>query len=1182
MAKKDIREAIRERILVLDGSMGVQIQQLGLGEAEFRGKRFAVSERPQKGNNDLLVLTRPDAIEHIHRSYLEAGADIIETNTFNSNAISQAEYGTVALVPELNRRGAEIARKSADRYMVENLGRSVWVAGSIGPTAVAASLPSDVNDPSRRDVTFDCLREAYREQASALIAGGVDLFLVETIFDILNPKAAIVGIREALEDACVDLPIMLSFTLSDSSGHILSGHDIVAIVTTMSFAEPLALGFNCSFGPEMLLPALQRLAETSPFATIVYPNAGMPDISGKYKVDADSFVKAVKPMLEKRLVNIVGGCCGTGPEHISALRNLVDSDLGPRESRKKQSDGNDSDIHLRGWLSGMKAFDDGMGFINVGERCNVAGSRKFLRLVKEGSWDEACAIARKQIEDGAQIIDINMDDAMLENPATMVKFLRLIGSDPVVASVPWMIDTSDFAVAEAALKEIPGKPIVNSISLKHGEDEFLRHAAIIKKYGASVVVMAFDERGQADTFERKAEICSRAYKLLTEKTGISPRDIVFDPNVLTVATGMEEHNAYGIDFIRAVRFVSENLPGAKTSGGISNLSFAFRGNNYLRQAMHAVFLYHAIEAGLSMAIMDPGAKVTYNDIPADLLCRLEDVVLNRRSDAAERLVEVASEYSDKKPEPTAADVNAGEHLPCGKRIAANIISGDDTTLEENLKEAIAEGFTPSAIVEDFLMDGMMEVGDMFGDGRMFLPQVVKSARVMHHAVRFLQPYMEDSGNSGKEEAGRGTFLLATVRGDVHDIGKNIVGVVLRCNNFRVIDLGVQVEAQTIVEAALREKPDFIGLSGLISPSLGEMASTVRALKEAGISVPVFVGGAATSDLHTAVYIAPEYSGLVARVADAAQNPLLALRIMANPDEEIKKIQNQQSALVESWKQSQGESVSAVNPPIIDWQKESREIVTPKFIGARVLEPVPVHALIPYINWTYFYNAWKVRPESNEAHKIRKDAEELLETFSVNNYGINISVGFFKSYSKDDAVYCELPSGEIVPLQYQRQHNNDKEKEDICLSDFIAPKGYCDYIGAFMITIGKDLRDHLDEPRKAGDDFALILAQSVCDRLVEAASEYVHRLVRTDLWGYSPDEPLDFDMMRKARYRGIRPAIGYPSVPDQRMMFDLIKLVDPDKLSVSVTPNGALFPSSTVAGFYFASPRSRYFVIDNTK
>ena len=1171
--QETITDAIAQRVLVLDGSMGVEIQRLGLSDADFRGERFAGHPTRLAGNNDLLVLTRPDAIAGIHRAYLEAGADIIETNSFNANALSQKEYGLEHLVEEINREAAQLARREADAYMARHPEASRrYVAGSIGPTAVSASLSADVDDPSRREVDFDTLLGAYTAQASALIDGGVDLLVIETVFDVLNAKAALVGARDAMHARGREVPVIVSCTLSDASQRLLSGHTLEAFLVSIAFARPLAVGLNCSTGPEGMMDALRRLSKISPFATIAYPNAGLPDETGNYRLSAFDFAADMKRMADERLVNIAGGCCGTGPAHILALRASLPQDAEPRNAAPAGS---------VPWLAGLEGFSDGMGFINVGERCNVAGSRKFLRLVKEGNWTEACAIARKQVEDGAQLLDINLDDAMLDSAALMVKFLRLLGADPVTASVPWMIDSSDFAVTEQALKVIPGKGIVNSISLKHGEEEFLRQAATVARYGCAVVVMAFDEQGQAATLDRKIEICSRAYELLTHKAGYDPRDIIFDPNVLTVATGMSEHDAYAYNYIEAVRWIARNLPGAKTSGGVSNLSFAFRGNNYIRQALHAVFLYHAIEAGLTMAIIDPGSKVAYSDIPESLLRLLDDVVLNTRPDAAERLIAAASQYTDGAPTGNnPQDVSADDSARTPhERIVEALTRGDDSRIADDLQLLVDEGMTGAAIVEHTLMAGMERVGSLFETGKLFLPQVVKSARVMHKAVEWLRPVMERE-KSAADGGTKATFLVATVKGDVHDIGKNIVSVVLRCNNFKVIDLGVQVDAPTIVEAALREKPDFIGLSGLISPSLEEMRVTVRALREAGVAVPVLVGGAATSEVHTAVRIAPEYGGVVVRVNDAAQNPLVASRLLADPEGEAARIRAAQRATKEAYEKTHAAAAGA-DAPLIDWDEEQRSgaIAAPHCPGSRVIDDITLSDVRPLINWTYFYNLWKVSPDSDEAKAVRKEADALLDTLADEPHLLRASMCISEAYSRDGKIVVKAADGTDVVLAVERQKPSARRKKCESLADYVAPQGYADHLGAFVVTVGTRLRQLAQEARESGDDYRLIMLQAVSDRLVEAASEWLHHRVRTHYWGYAEDEPFDATALKRGIYRGIRPAVGYPSLPDQRMMHQLAKLVHPETVDVQVTENGALWPSSSVAGFYFASPRARYFSVD---
>lgn len=1155
-----LRRALHERTLVLDGSLGVMIQRLGLSESQYRGHFFLTHPRPLSGDVDVLCLTAPGHVSQIHRAYLEAGADIIETNTFNSNSLSQAEYGLEAHVERLNREGARIARAEAARMESLNPSRLRFVAGSMGPTAMSASLPCDVDDPSRRGVGFDALSEAAARQAGALIDGGVDAILLETTFDLLNAKAQLHGIRRAMAERGVDVPLFVSVTLSDASGRMLSGHTPEAFLTAIRDFHPDAVGLNCGSGPASAASHLRELASVSPYPLMFYPNAGLPDRLGRYDETPESFTEAIRPLLADGLISIAGGCCGTGPDHIAALAREVAA--YPRHKEPAIA-------HRSAWLAGLEAFHDDRGFINVGERCNVAGSRKFLRLISEHKHDEALAIARRQVEDGAQILDINLDDGMLDSVDEMEKFLRLLGSDPLTSSVPWMIDSSSFEVIETALRNVGGKPVVNSISLKHGEEEFLRQAAVIGSCGAAVVVMAFDENGQADTYERRIRVCERAYRLLTEKAGFDPRDIIFDPNVLTVATGIPEHDSYALDFIRAVRWIKQNLPGAKTSGGISNLSFAFRGNNYLRQAMHAVFLYHAIAAGLDMAIMDPGTKVTYDAIPADLLERLEDVVLCRRPDATERLAAVASDYASGKVEKTSG-ATASVSDDVDERLAGAMLSGDDSRLEDDLREAVGRCGGAVAVVEGPLMAGMERVGKLFEGGRIFLPQVVKSARVMHRAVELLRPLLEANAGSG---AKRGVFLTATVKGDVHDIGKNIVNVVMRCNNYEVVDLGVQVEADRIVAEAKRLHPDIIGLSGLISPSLEEMGVVADALSRAGITIPLLVGGAATSELHTAVKIAPRYAGTVVRVSDAAQNPVVAARLMADPEGEALRVKKRQQELRDSLLDSAQTSAVSEKHQETDWASEP--IDAPAHPGVTELRDIPVSSIRPYINWIYFFNCWRTPAGSAEGASLRENAEKLLDRLEAEGATMQAMVAILPAHSTaaGDAIVI---NGVEVPTP--RQKSTENRKSPLALCDFVAPEGYGDHAGVFVTTIGPEIRTILEKTKAAGDDYACLLLQSVCDRLAEASSEWLHHKVRTEIWGYASDEDSDPDRILHGRYRGIRPAVGYPSLPDQKLMHTLARLLDMGDVDVTVTENGALSPSSSVAGFYLASPRSRYFTV----
>ncbi len=1150
--------ALQQRVVILDGSMGVRFQRLNLSEADMRGHLLTEHPVNLAGNFDILNLTQPQIVAQIHRSYLEAGADIIETNTFNSHALAQQEYGCEDRVRELNLQGARIARSVADEFTAANPQRPRFVAGSVGPSAYTLSLSTNVDDRAAREVEFDRMREAYAEQAVALIEGGVDLLLVETIFDTLNVKAVVAAIQDARK-ACSrpDFPFILSITLSDASGRLLNGQTPEAFLATMRYAKPLGVGFNCSGGPVTLIPFVKRLNELSPFYTVMYANAGLPDQLGNYGETPEIFCNHIRPLLEAGGVNIVGGCCGTTDEHIRLLAATAEG-MSPRKPLSEQ----EAD-KVMPWLAGLEPFADNRGFINIGERCNVAGSRKFLRLIKEKKYDEAVEIAVSQVRAGAMALDINLDDGLLDGVTEMTHFLRLLGGEPEVAAVPWMIDSSDFRVVEAALKNMGGKGIVNSISLKHGDEEFLEHARIIQGYGAAVVVMLFDENGQATDFEHKIAVAERAYNLLVAD-GWNPRDIIFDANILTIATGLAEHDNYARDYIRAVEWIKNNLPGAKTVGGLSNLSFAFRGNNYLRQAMHAVFLYHAIRGGLDMAIVDPGAKVTYSQLDERLLRCIEAAVLNTETGAAERLIDMAVEYAG-KGEDAKGDTVAGEQLTVTQRLVGALVNGDNSTLTADLQLSVEEYLgDAAAVVEGPLMQGMSVVGKLFEEGKMFLPQVVKSARTMRQAVDFLTPLMQRKAAAGNR---KGVFLVATVKGDVHDIGKNIAAVVLRCNNFEVIDLGVQVDAQTIVKAVLEHKPDFVGLSGLITPSLHEMAVTVRALHEAGIRVPVFVGGAATSELHTALKIAPEYpDGVVVRVADAAKNGVFASSLLSNYDATVAEIKSAQHAKVQNYLAEQAQKREDENieklMPEIDW--ESVPLYKPSFTGVRTIE-VPVSEVVDYINWIYFLNCWRTRPETEQAESLLSDARGLLAELA--HCHMQCRVGFFEAAGIGETIQIGSET-----LDTPRQRPDGRRKELLSLADFVAPEGRGDYAGVFCITIGSDLR-----AVSGGDDeYRQLLLQSVCDRLAEAASEWLHRKVRTELWGYAQDEPFDLQGIKQGKYQGIRPAIGYGSIPDQLQMHKLNMLLDFDSIGVSVTENGALSPSSTVAGIYLAAPHSRYF------
>ena len=1173
-----ISDIIRERVLVLDGAMGTMIQRYALSESDFRGERFAAHPQPLAGNNDLLVLTRPDIISAIHREYLEAGADIIETCTFNSQRISQSEYATEECVREINLAAARLARAEADRATQLTPERPRFVAGSIGPTGKTCSMSPDVADPAARAIDFDTLYECYTEQIEALVEGGVDMLLVETVFDTLNAKAALAAARDVKRRTGRELPVMVSLTIADASGRILSGQTLEGVLCSLSHEEIFSIGLNCSFGAEQMLPYLKQLAHVAPYYISAYPNAGLPDEMGRYAETPEMMASHVTPLIEQGLVNIIGGCCGTTPDHIRAIAQVAsaaDQFHQPVQGR-------------RAWLSGLEAFSPKGAFVNVGERCNVAGSRKFLRLIKERAYDEALEIARQQVRDGAMVLDVNMDDAMLDARAEMTTFLRMMASDPEVARVPWMIDSSRFDVIIPALKCVQGKPIVNSLSLKEGEQLFLKRAAQVRDLGAALVVMAFDEQGQATSFARKCEVCERAYRLLTERIGFPAEDIIFDPNILTIATGMREHDRYAVDFIDAVRWIKQTLPYAKVGGGVSNLSFAFRGNNFLREAMHAVFLYHAVAAGMDMAIVNPSASVMYADIPSALLEALEDVVLCRKEDAAERLLSIAGEYSASALVNDAAPIVDRHSVPLEERLCSALQRGDEQFLQEDLEEALSVGVEPSAIIEGPLMEGMTRVGRLFGEGKMFLPQVVRTARTMKRAVAILQPYIERS-RVAVTGGNRARYLLATVKGDVHDIGKNIASVVLSCNGFEVIDLGVMVPAEQIVRAAVEYKVDYIGLSGLITPSLEEMCRVATELREAGVDVPLFISGATTSELHTALKIAPLYDGAVFHIKDASQNPILATRLSgAERDEMIACNRYRQQELRREFVRSEQAIASSATtseqgtPHRVDWSQA--RIVAPSYTGVRSIR-ISVEEVRPYINWIHFCNLWGVVAGTPEGENICREGERLLDTLTEQHF-LSARVGFFEAYGTSEEIVvahrrgCACCGGGIhhTKIATPRQQYPGAQGERLSLCDFVAPQGAGDHIGAFAVTVSPSLVEQAEHLSAEGDTYAALLLRSVCDRLVEAASEWLHAEVRRKLWGYSPDESLTPKQMFAAAYEGIRPAVGYPSLPDQRTIFPIADMLDVGQIGIRLTENGAMYPQASVCGLYIACSEARYFVI----
>lgn len=1194
-------QCLKERILILDGGMGSLIQGYKLKEEDYKGEQFAGFQYPQKGNNDLLNITRPDVIKTIHRQYLDAGADIFSTNTFNSTSISMEDYGMQGYVREINLAAARLSREVADSFMTEYPDRKVFVAGSIGPTNKTASMSPDVSDPAYRAVTYMDMYNAYKEQAEALVDGGVDILLFETVFDTLNVKAGLDAAEAVLAEKEKELPIMLSLTLSAQGGRTFSGQTLTAFLASVMHTHIVSIGLNCSFGAADMKVYLQELARYAPYYISAHPNAGLPNSFGTYDETPELMAKHVRPYIEEGLVNIIGGCCGTTPAHIAQYPALT-------KGAKPHTPAPQPD-NL--WLSGLELLEvkPENNFINIGERCNVAGSRKFLRLIKEGNYEEALSIARKQVEDGAQVIDVNMDDGLLDAIQEMKTFLNLIAAEPDIARVPVMIDSSKWEVIEQGLMCLQGKSIVNSISLKEGEDPFLQKARIIRRKGASIIVMAFDEQGQADTYERKIEICERAYKLLTKEAGVPPQEIIFDPNILAIATGIEEHNGYGLAFIRAVAWIRENLPGAKVSGGVSNLSFSFRGNNYVREAMHSVFLYHAIRAGMDMGIVNPSTAVLYEDIEPVFRTLLEDVILNRRPEAAEELITYAQNLNVQSDHIADDKHEAWREQPLLERLEYALIKGLGDHLEEDIKEAIGRYPRAVDIIDGPLMNGMNKVGELFGAGKMFLPQVVKTARTMKKAVSILQPAIErEQTAAGSSKAGKVVF--ATVKGDVHDIGKNIVSIVLACNNYEVIDLGVMVPADVIVKTALEEKPDLVCLSGLITPSLEEMVHVADEMQKAGLTIPIMIGGATTSKLHTAIKIAPHYDYPVIHVVDASQNPLIASKLL-NPDTReayITELNEEYDRLRSSLDKKEEELIPLQEArklrPAIDWAAYTP--VQPNQTGVRVIPYIPLEEVIPYIHWTFFFTAWKLngrfaeltdihgcdscraswlagfpeedRAKATEAMQLYKDAVRLLDYLvELKAEYCKAVYGIFPANSQGDSI--RIGETNFPLLRQQAKKEDDIYKS---LSDYVMPlsEGRTDYVGVFAVTGGAGA-DYLKQKYEAeGDTYNAMLLQILTDRLAEATAEYLHTNIRRSYWGYAPDESLSIPDLFRVKYQGIRPAIGYPSIPDQWLNTTVNQLLDMSQIGIRLTENGAMYPTASVSGLYIAHPESRYFMIGN--
>lgn len=1196
---EELTAALHRRIMVIDGAMGTAIQRDRPDEAGYRGERFKDWPSPVQGNNDLLNLTQPQIIEEIHREYLEAGADILETNTFNANAVSLSDYDMSELGYELNYAGAALARKACDEFSTEEQPR--YVAGALGPTTRTASISPDVNDPGARNVSYDQLVAAYLEAANGLVDGGSDILIVETIFDTLNAKAAVFAIETLFEERGRRWPVIISGTITDASGRTLSGQVTEAFWNSIRHAKPLAVGLNCALGAPEMRPYIAEMARIADTFVSCYPNAGLPNAFGEYDESPKRQAGYVADFAEAGLVNLVGGCCGTAPAHIAEIAKVVEG-VPPRKV---------PEIEIATRLAGLEPLnitEDSL-FVNIGERTNITGSARFRNLIKAEDYDTALSVALQQVEVGAQVIDINMDEGMIDGVAAMDRFTKLIASEPDISRVPVMIDSSKFEVIEAGLKNVQGKPIVNSISMKEGEEKFIREARLCRKYGAAVVVMAFDEQGQADNLQRRKEICGRAYRILTEEVGFPAEDIIFDPNCFALATGIEEHATYGIDFIEACAWIKENLPGVHISGGISNVSFSFRGNNPVREVIHAVFLFHAIKAGLDMGIVNAGALVPYDSIDPELRDRIEDVVLNRREDAAERLLEIAERFNKAGEGAGNSDVAEWRSLPVRERITHALVKGIDAHVDADTEELRAEiaaaGGRPIEVIEGPLMDGMNVVGDLFGSGKMFLPQVVKSARVMKKAVAYLLPYIEaekvESGAAATKDT-NGTIIMATVKGDVHDIGKNIVGVVLQCNNFEVIDLGVMVPAQKILDAAKEHDADIIGLSGLITPSLDEMVNFAVEMEREGLEIPLLIGGATTSRAHTAVKVAPRRSGPVVWVKDASRSVPVAAALLDDKQRPalLEATEKDYASLRERHAQKNERPMltlekARANRTPIEWQGYTPPVPA-QGVGVRDFHDYDLAELREYIDWQPFFNAWELKgrfpdilnnPASGEtARKLYDDAQEMLDTLIKEKWlTANGIIGFFPANAVGDdiEVYTDESRTEVLTtlhnLRQQGEHRDGIPNRS--LGDYIAPKdtGLSDYVGAFAVTAGLGSQDKIMEFKAALDDYSAILLESLADRLAEAFAERMHERVRKEFWGYQPDEQLDNEALIGEKYRGIRPAPGYPACPEHTEKATLWTLMDvKERTGIELTDSMAMWPGAAVSGWYFSHPQSQYFVV----
>jgi len=1187
-----IQEEIKKRVLVLDGAMGTMIQQYKLSEKDFRTERFADYHIDLQGNNDLLSITQAEIISEIHHKYLQAGADIIETNTFNANAISMLDYDMPDLVYEMNLKSAQIAKKAAEKFTRLTPVKPRFVAGSIGPTNKTASMSPDVNHPEYREVSYDNLVEAYAEQVRGLLDGGVDVLLVETIFDTLNAKAALFAIDKVLKNRQIDFPVMVSGTITDASGRTLSGQTVEAFINSLSHVNLLSIGLNCALGAKEMRPHIQEMAEKAHFHISAHPNAGLPNQFGEYDETPQEMAVQIKDFLDNKFVNIIGGCCGTSPAHITEFAKLAEkAEIHTIKEKEKQSK-----------LSGLEALtiSSENNFINIGERTNVAGSRKFARLIREEKYEEALQVARQQVDAGAQIIDINMDDAMIDAVEAMKKFLNLLSAEPDIVRVPIMIDSSKWEVIETGLKCLQGKAVVNSISLKEGEEEFKIKASKIKSYGAAAVVMAFDEKGQAATLERRIEICQRAYSILVDEVKFPPEDIIFDPNILTVATGMDEHNNYAVDFIETVRWIKNNLPHAKVSGGISNLSFSFRGNNTIREAMHSAFLFHAIKAGLNMGIVNAGMLQVYDEIPEDLLQRVEDVIFNRRADATERLVEFAE--SVKNTSETKKKTDEWRTETVEKRLSYALVKGITEFLEADVEEARQKYPQALDIIEQPLMSGMNRVGDLFGAGKMFLPQVIKSARVMKKAVAQLLPYIEAEKKQSGKTTNAKKILLATVKGDVHDIGKNIVGVVLACNNYEIIDLGVMVSASKIIEVAENEQVDIVGLSGLITPSLEEMVHVAREMERKNLRIPLLIGGATTSKIHTAVKIIPEYNAPVIHVVDASRGSNIANSLLSAEKELFaEKMQQEYQKMRQDYEEKKTRQLigleAARQNKFVPNLAFSEAVVKPQKLGIQVFNNYSLEEISRYISWTFFFHTWEMKgrfpeildhPEKGEeARKLYADAQAMLkEIIADNSLKANAVFGLFpaNAIGDDIEIYTDESRTEVKTVfHHLRQQNAKKQGFNYCLSDFVASKSskQADYVGAFALTAGIGIEKKLKEFENQHDDYSSIMLKALADRLAEAFAELLHLRVRKEFWAYAEAEDLDIQEVIKERFQGIRPACGYPASPDhseKQAIFDLLDA--PAQIGISLTESYAMYPAASVSGLYFAHPEARYFAVNN--